>query len=136
MTRSALVSPEPLDHRPISTTVTAHVVGRRTVVRVSGEIDMATVPLLADAIEAALAAGALELWIDLTLARFMDSSGVHVLLTADERARKLNRRLAVICPRGPVRRLFEVAGVSSQLPILEDRAAAQRESLARSTKLG
>ena len=34
------------------------------------------------------------------------------------------RRLAVVCPPGPVRRLFEVAGVTDLLAIYESRAAA------------
>ena len=104
--------------------VTHHVVGRRTVLAVEGEIDLASVPVLASAIDAALADGAAELWIDLTDTRFMDSSGVHLLVTTRSRVRDLNRQLAIVCPPGPVRRLFEVAGVMDHLPVYEDRAAA------------
>jgi anti-sigma B factor antagonist len=103
-------------------------VGRRTVLCVAGEIDIATAPGVTRAIDAALATGALELWIDLTPAAFMDSSGVHVLLAAQRRLCELNRRFAVICPEGCIRRLFEAAGVSSQLPLYHDRAQAHRDA--------
>jgi anti-sigma B factor antagonist len=118
-------SPPPRD--PLATLVlTRHVVGRRTVLRVAGEIDIATAPTLAGAIDAAVAAGALELWIDLTPTSFMDSAGVHVLLAAHADLRELNRRLAVICPGGSVRRVFDLALTGERLPLYEDRAAAHR----------
>jgi anti-anti-sigma factor len=108
------------------TSVTPHVIGRRTVLTVAGEIDLDTAPRLTVAIEHALAAGALDLWIDLSTTEFMDSSGLHVLLEARRATQQLNRRLAIICPRGFIRRVFEVAGLADHLPLFDDRAAAHR----------
>ena len=54
----------------------------------------------------------------------MDSSGLHLLLDTRRRVRDLNRQLAIICPPGPVRRLFDVAGVTEHVPLYDDRAAA------------
>jgi anti-sigma B factor antagonist len=104
--------------------VTHHEVGRRSVLAVAGEIDLDSVGALSAAVEAALAGGATDLWIDLTDTRFMDSSGLHLLLETRSRVRDLNRRLAIICPPGFVRRVFDIAGVSEHLPIYDDRAAA------------
>ena len=109
---------------PNGTRVVASVVGRRTVLTVTGEIDIASAPLLAEAIDESLGSGALELWIDLGRLDFMDSSGLHILHKAHHRARVLNRRIAVICPAGPVRRLFDIAGLSEHLPLYANRAAA------------
>ena len=81
--------------------VTQQEVGRRTVLAVGGEIDLDSVGVLSASVEAALAGGAAELWIDLTHTRFMDSSGLHVLLDTRSRVRDLNRQLAIICPPGP-----------------------------------
>jgi len=128
MNGSTLAFPQPLDRRLGRAAVGLHVVGRRTVVRVDGEIDIATAPMLAGAIDGALGGGAVELWIDLTPTSFMDSSGVHVLLEGQARACELKRRLAVICPDRRIRRLFDVAGVSDRLPVYEDRPAANRAS--------
>jgi anti-sigma B factor antagonist len=109
---------------PMNSRVTRADVGRRAVLSVSGEIDMASAPLLAAAVDGVLSDGALELWIDLSSTGFMDSSGLHVLVDARRRLRALNRRFAVICPRGGVRRLFEIAGMIDFLPVYDDRSAA------------
>jgi anti-sigma B factor antagonist len=106
--------------------VTQYSIGRRRVLAVDGEVDLASVPLLSDAVGEALEAGAAELWIDLTDTLFMDSSGLHALLETRQKAAELNRRFAIVCPDGPVRRVFELAGVLDQLPVFDDRAAAHR----------
>ena len=106
--------------------VTRHVVGRRTVLAIAGEIDLASVDGLAAAVDAAVADGAAELWIDLTDTQFMDSTGLHLLLETRRRIQDLNRHLAIVCPPGSVRMVFEIAGVDDQLPVYDDRAAAHR----------
>jgi len=107
---------------------THQTIGRRTVLSVSGEIDMLTAPDLRRAIGDALDGGGLELWIDLTATEFMDSSGVHALLQGQTRVEELQRRLTIICPPGPVRRIFELAGVRGPLSLAVDRAEAHRDS--------
>ncbi len=114
----------PAPPAPSDISMSSLVVGRRTIVSVHGEVDMASVPVLADAVGRALDDGALELWIDLSGTGFMDSSGLHQLLAARRRAHELNRRFAVICPDGQIRRLFEIAGIGEHLPVYRDRAAA------------
>jgi anti-sigma B factor antagonist len=113
---------------PDPLTVERHAVGRRAVLRVSGEVDLSTVDVLRSAVGVALDDGAHELWLDLTPTAFMDSSGLHVLLEAQTRLRELGRRLAIVCPDGVVRKLFEVAGVATALPLYEDLAAANRDA--------
>jgi anti-sigma B factor antagonist len=111
---------------PAPLCVTRLLVGHRAALGVSGEVDLDSVSLLADAIDAALAGGVSDLWIDLSATTFMDSAGLHLLVDTRARVAGLNRRLAIVCPSGPVRRLFDVAGVSTALPLYEDRAAAHR----------
>ena len=106
--------------------VSLAVVGRRAVLAVSGEIDLDSAPRVADAIEDALDGAALELWLDFSATRFMDSTGIHLLLETQERIRGQSRTLALICPAGPVRRVLELTGVAQQLPLFEDGAAAHR----------
>lgn len=108
------------------TRVTRKIIGRRTVLTVAGEIDLDSVPLVADAVDDALEDGALELWLDFSPTEFMDSSGLHLLIETHRRLESLSRRLAVICPQGPVRRLLELAGMTELIPLYHDRAAAQR----------
>ena len=99
-------------------------VGHRIVLAVSGELDLATVGSLRASLEAAVESGAAEIWVDLSEVAFMDSTGLRVVLDARSRLRAKAKTLAVICPLGPVRRVFTVAGLDHQLNIYGDRAAA------------
>jgi anti-sigma B factor antagonist len=103
-------------------------IGHRSVIGVTGEVDVLAAPSLRRAIDEALSTGCLELWIDLTETEFMDSSGLHALVDTHARVRDLERRLTVICPPGPVRRVIDVSGLADQLPLAVDRAAAHRDS--------
>ena len=115
------VPPKPL------LTVERQQIGWRVVLAVTGEVDLASAPSLRSAIDSALDAGAQELWIDLSTATFLDSAGVHLLIAAREQADDLRRRLAVICPPGPVRRVLDLTGATDALPLYEDRGAAHRD---------
>ena len=99
-------------------------VGHRAVLAVSGELDLATADTLQTAVDAAIASGAAEIWVDLSHVAFMDSTGLRVLLRAQALLRARSKSFAVICPPGPVRRVFEVSGLDRSLAIHPDRAAA------------
>jgi anti-sigma B factor antagonist len=103
-------------------------VGRRTVLAVAGEVDIASAPDLGSALDAAVEAGAHDLWIDLTATTFIDSTCLHVLIEANRLARELHHRFAVVCPPGTVRRVFDVAGVAEALPLYDDVSSAHRDS--------
>jgi anti-sigma B factor antagonist len=98
-------------------TVRRHDLDGRSVLAIGGEVDLATAPELRSAIEGALASGAGELRLDLGGTSFMDSSGLHVLFDCHARA---GERLAIVCPPGPVRRLFEITGFADRLPLAHD----------------
>ena len=97
-------------------------VGRRAVVAVAGEVDIASSPALRSALEAALNPGAHELWVDLCATTFMDTSGLHVLLQLHRRATALRRRVTIICPPGNVRRVLDLTGVIRELHVRDDHA--------------
>jgi anti-sigma B factor antagonist len=99
-------------------------VGHRSVLAVSGELDIATSDTLRAAVDGAIASGASEVWVDLTLVRVVDSTGLRVLIGAQARLRDHSKSLAVICPPGPVRNVFETSGLDQELVIHPDRAAA------------
>jgi anti-anti-sigma factor len=106
--------------------VTVVRVGRRAVVRAAGEIDAATAPLLGRALDEAERGGALEVWLDLGPTEFMDSTGLTLVLRARQRLAGLRRRLTIVCPRGPVRRVFELAELDRALSLYGTLSAAQR----------
>jgi anti-sigma B factor antagonist len=109
-------------------TVAVHRVGHRAVIEATGDIDMAAGPAFAAAAEEVVRSGALEVWVDLGPTRFMDSTGLKILLRLRRRLVALRRRLAIVCPRGPVHRVFEIAGLDRELVIHPTLSAAQRQA--------
>jgi anti-anti-sigma factor len=73
---------------------------------VAGELDLATVPALQDALAQLDGTPALEL--DLSGVRFMDSSGLRALLTARRDAQAAGRRLRLVGVPPAVARVLEL----------------------------
>jgi anti-sigma B factor antagonist len=89
---------------------------------VSGEVDIATAPVLREALRAH--AGRSPLLIDLSAVTFMDSSGLAVLLDLHQRAGERGERVAFIAPSQPVRLLFDVTGLGDELHLFSTAAEA------------
>jgi anti-sigma B factor antagonist len=81
-------------------------------VAVHGEIDVSAVPPLVEALEAAIRDSEGAFVIDLCDVEFLESSGLSALMRARALLGQDERALAIVCPPGPVRRLFELAGIS------------------------
>jgi anti-sigma B factor antagonist len=86
---------------------------------VRGEVDMATAPALEAALEEAIRDSAGAVLVDLSGVEFLDSSGLQVLMRARARLGTEDRALALVCPFGPVRRVFELAGLSDVFTLYE-----------------
>jgi anti-sigma B factor antagonist len=85
-------------------------------VNLAGELDIATTPQLVRTLrEAQLRAHLVVL--DLRKLMFMDCTGVHAIVNASIRARRVGRRLILM--RGPpnVDRLFALTGTSDQVEV-------------------
>jgi anti-anti-sigma factor len=96
-------------------------------VAVRGEVDVSAVESLTAALDAAIRDSEGAFVIDLCDVEFLDSSGLSVLLRARALLGREERPLAVVCPSGPVRRLFELAGIEDLLVLFasrDDAAAA------------
>jgi len=98
------------------------------VVVVTGEIDMATAPMLGRELTAAIEAGEAAIVLDLTEVTFFDSSGLRAAVVAHRDLGEQGRRLAVVCdPKGHVRRTFALAGLAEVLDLHPSREAALAE---------
>jgi anti-sigma B factor antagonist len=86
---------------------------------VEGELDIATAPALGAAIDRAVDAGVVALTVDLTGVRFMDSSGLRTILVGHLDLQRRGGRLRVICPEGPVRRVFRLCGVDTMIELVD-----------------
>jgi anti-sigma B factor antagonist len=91
---------------------------------VRGDVDLATARALEEALEARVRDSVGALVVDLTRVAFIDSTGLQVLLRVRALLGREDRALALICPHGPVRRVFELAGVSDVFSLYPTRAAA------------
>ena len=108
--------------------IDARRVGPRIVLTVAGEVDISSADDLRQALEAARNAHAAEIWLDLTATTFFDCRGVRTLLDLRAGLREGNRRLVVICPPGPVRRLLVLTGADREFEIRSTAVAATRPS--------
>jgi anti-sigma B factor antagonist len=108
--------------RPFSVTTSADEQRLHTVV--AGEVDIVTAPRLREALQVRTGVDDVSWLLDLSAVNFMDSTGLAVILSAHADMAARGGRLAIICPNGPVRLLFEVAGVVDELPLYLDRPTA------------
>jgi anti-sigma B factor antagonist len=99
-----------------------------SVVVVTGEIDMATAPMLGRELNSAIETGDGPVVLDLQEVTFFDSSGLRVAIVAHRDLGERGRRLAVVCdPEGHVRRTFALAGLADVLDLHATRDAALAE---------
>ena len=84
-------------------------------VAVRGEVDIAAVPALELALDGAIRESAGVFVLDLRELEFLDSSGLRLILRARALLAREDRALAIVCPPGPVRRLFTETGIADLL---------------------
>ena len=90
----------------------------------TGEVDLATVAKLEEALAASMATGDNDVAVDLKGVTFMDSTGLRALLTANQQLADAGRRMAVIVSGGPVDRLLDISGLGDTLGIFQSIEAA------------
>jgi anti-anti-sigma factor len=93
---------------------------RRIIVLVKGEVDVASSAHLAAAITRAVereADGKVDLVIDLSHLRFIDVSGINVLVRAARQARAGGGTLVLRSPNRTVRRLLDVLRLDAELAV-------------------
>jgi anti-sigma B factor antagonist len=93
---------------------------------VHGELDIATAPRMITALNEAFAELALPLVVDLSEVDFMDSTGLALLMNAHRRVRRRGQGFAIVCPGGPISRVFEIADMVQTLQVCPDRDSAER----------
>ena len=102
--------------------VHTHTSGRVTTLIVTGELDLASTPMLERELEQANDSDADVILLDLRGLAFMDSTGLHLLLKAHQSAEQAGRRLAVTKGGEQVQRLLDLTGVVDLVTIVESPA--------------
>jgi anti-anti-sigma factor len=94
-----------------------------TIVVVAGEVDIATAPQVRE-VMAPIASAGRSVCLDLSAVTFMDSVGLALVLALHRELGVHGGRLAIVCPEGPAKLLFEVTGVDAELALHPTREAA------------
>ena len=103
--------------------VQTHTTGRVTTLTVTGELDLVSSPVLERELERAIGLDAGLILLDLRGLAFMDSTGLHVLLKAQQRAEQAGRPLVLTKGREQVQRLLDLTGVADLVRIVESPEA-------------
>jgi anti-sigma B factor antagonist len=94
--------------------ITVDTFGDCEVVALDGELDCQTAPDLAEALERAVNGKGRRVVVDLSRLRFIDSSGLHVLLSG---VGGENGHPVVVCPPGNVSRVLEIVRADAALTV-------------------
>jgi anti-anti-sigma factor len=92
---------------------------------VEGELDIATAPRMMAALNEAVADASRPLVVDLSECVFMDSTGLALLINARRRMVRRKQGFAIVCPSGPIARVFEIADMVESLRVYPDRESAR-----------
>jgi anti-sigma B factor antagonist len=82
------------------------------VIDLRGEVDAFTAPKLKQEIINQIEGGTTRLAINLADVKYLDSTGLGVLIGGLKRTRDKNGELVLICPNVRIMRIFEITGLS------------------------
>ena len=98
--------------------------GDQVRITVEGELDLSSALTFDEEVRRAEEREPETLVIDLSGLRFLDSTGLRLIMSAQARAKKRGHRLAIVEGTQPVQRIFRLAGVNRRLDIVSEAPAA------------
>jgi anti-sigma B factor antagonist len=117
---------EPEDGKGLA--IVPHDEGETQRIVLTGELDVATVPLFNKRLSELQQRGCTTVVLDLSGVTFMDSTGLSAILVVEMHARMRGQRFAVIEGPPHVNELFRLTGVDNFLEIISASGAARRSS--------
>jgi anti-sigma B factor antagonist len=91
-----------------------------SIVAVTGEVDVATVPRLREHLHGLAAQGKNRIVVDLDGVEFLDSTGLGVLVGALKRVRASDDGdLRLVCTQPRIRKVFEVTGLTKVFSLFD-----------------
>ena len=97
--------------------VTSRASGDRTVVDVTGEIDVYTAPALREELASLIDSDHTDLVVNLTSVTFMDSTGLGVLVGALKKARTLGGDLQLVIDQEKILKVFRITALTQVFSI-------------------
>ena len=89
------------------------------VITATGQLDVATAPAFRQTLLEAQYGGGTQVALDFSGLEFLDSFGLGVVVGGVKRARTHEGELAVVCPPGRIRHVFELTGVDQLLRLVD-----------------
>src|SRR4051812_23486356 len=99
-------------------------IGDVALLSVEGAADLATVPDFAAHLWRVVDAGEGRIVIDLSETEFIDSRMVELLLSAAERVRRLDGKIAICCGGSAIHQVLDLCGVTRLMPVKATREEA------------
>jgi anti-anti-sigma factor len=90
-----------------------------------GELDLSTVERVESELNALEEREEKVLVLDLSGLTFLDSTGLRLMVTADQRAQKCGRRLVIVKGPEPVQRVFSITKLDETLEMVDDVSQVQ-----------
>lgn len=95
--------------------------GTTTVIRVAGELDLATSPALREACDTAIERKSETVRLDLSGVSFLDSTGISVLVQTHKQLDAQGGALVLYGLRDQIRRVLDVAGLGAFFRVADER---------------
>jgi len=96
------------------------------VVDLSGEIDVYTSPKVKDAIGELIDRGVYHLVINLEKVRYIDSTGLGVLIGGLKRVREHGGSVHLVCTNPQIKKIFDITGLVKIFGIFDSEDAAMK----------
>ncbi len=93
-------------------------------VEVQGEIDVYTSPRVKETINELIEKGHYQLVINLEGVRYIDSTGLGVLIGALKKVREHNGRILLVCTNPQIKKIFNITGLVKIFEIFKDEDEA------------
>lgn len=93
--------------------------GPTALIRLSGEFDLSCEDSFDDVLSAALRRPTSQLVLDLCELDFIDSVGLRMLLSLENRSRAEDFAFVVVCGEGQVRQVLRQTGLDGLLPLVD-----------------
>ncbi len=103
--------------------------GDCNIVELAGEIDVYTSPKVKDALGELIDRGVYNLVIDLEKVRYIDSTGLGVLIGGLKRVREHGGTVNLVCTNPQIKKIFDITGLVKIFGIYDSEDAAMKASV-------
>ncbi|MDD5448036.1 MAG: STAS domain-containing protein [Actinomycetota bacterium] len=94
-------------------------IGEHRLIKLGGEVDIYTAPMLREAIVDAIDKGHYKVAVSLDDVDFLDSTGLGVLMGGLRRIKQHDGELEIVCSKEDILRIFKITGLNKVFKMYE-----------------